>query len=200
MDLIDDEKKLAKKAIEDETFLSKVLEGILSKKDEIRSHSFNTLMIISEQYPKSLYSKWDYFADLLDSDNHFHRYMAINLIANLTKVDIKNEFNQIFDKYFCNIEGTRTMVAGQAALNSGKIAKVKPNLQSKITNKLLNIDKTHKGKQTELIKAYAIDAFDQYFEVSSDQKRILEFVNAQLNSESPKTRKRAEEFLKKRKK
>jgi hypothetical protein len=195
-----DEKKLAKKAIEDEKLLSELLEKILSKKDEIRSHSFKTLMIISEQYPKKLYSKWDYFADMLDSENHYHRYMAINLIANLAKVDIKNEFNQIFDKYFCNIGGKRTMVAGQAALNSGKIAKVKPELRSNITNRLLNIDKIHQGKQTELIKAYAVDAFDEYFEVSSDQEKILAFVNAQLNSESPKTRKKAEEFLKKRKK
>ena len=190
-------RKLAKKGVEAEK-LSKALEGILSKKDEIRSNSFKVLMHLSEEQPKVLYPKWDYLANLLDSDNHYHRYISINILANLAVVDTKNKFDKIFDKYFSNIDGDRTMVAGQAALNSGKIAKTKPNLQTKITNRLLNIEKTHKGKQIELIKAYTIEAFKEYFEESSDKNKILDFVEAQLVSESPKTRKLAKEFLKKK--
>jgi hypothetical protein len=190
-------RKLAKKGIEAEK-LSKALEGILSKKDEIRSNSFKVLMHLSEEQPKVLYPKWDYLANLLDSNNHYQRYISINILANLAVVDTQNKFDKIFDKYFSNIDGDRTMVAGQAALNSGKIAKTKPNLQTKITNRLLNIEKTHKGKQIELIKAYTIEAFNEYFEESSDKNKILDFVEAQLKSESPKTRKLAMEFLKKK--
>ena len=190
-------RKLAKKGVEAEK-LSKALEGILSKKDEIRSNSFKVLMHLSEEQPKVLYPKWDYLANLLDSDNHYQRYISINILANLAVVDTKNKFDKIFDKYFSNIDGDRTMVAGQTALNSGKIAKTKPNLQTKITNRLLNIEKTHKGKQIELIKAYTIEAFNEYFEESSDKNKILDFVDAQLESESPKTRKLAKEFLKKK--
>ena len=190
-------RKLAKKGVEAEK-LSKALEGILSKKDEIRSNSFKVLMHLSEEQPKVLYPKWDYLANLLDSDNHYQRYISINILANLAVVDAKNKFDKIFDKYFSNIDGDRTMVAGQTALNSGKIAKAKPNLQTKITNRLLNIEKTHKGKQIELIKAYTIEAFNEYFEESSDKNKILDFVEAQLESKSPKTRKLAKEFLKKK--
>jgi hypothetical protein len=190
-------RKLAKKGVEAEK-LSKALEGILSKKDEIRSNSFKVLIHLSEEQPKVLYPKWDYLANLLDSDNHYQRYISINILANLAAVDTKNKFDKIFDKYFSNIDGDRTMVAGQAALNSGKIAKTKPNLQTKITNRLLNIEKTHKGKQIELIKAYTIEAFNEYFEESSDKNKILDFVKTQLESESPKTRKLAKEFLKKK--
>jgi hypothetical protein len=189
-------RKLAKKGVEAEK-LSKALKGILSKKDEIRSNSYKVLIHLSEEQPKVLYPKWDYLANLLDSDNHFQRYISINILANLAAVDTKNKFDKIFDKYFSNIDGDRTMVAGQAALNSGKIAKTKPNLQTKITNRLLNIEKTHKGKQIELIKAYTIEAFNEYFEESSDKNKILDFVEAQLESKSPKTRKLANEFLKK---
>ena len=67
--------------------------------------------------------------------------------------------------------------------------------QTKITNKLLNIDKTHRGKQTDLMKAYAIEAFNEYFEEASDKEKILDFVKAQLESKSPKTRKVAKEFF-----
>ena len=141
-------------------------------------------------------SKWDFLADLLNSDNHFHRYIVINLLANLASVDKNNKFEEIFDRYFNNIESNRTMVAGQTALNSGKIAKEIPNLRLKITNILLNIDKIHQGKQTELLKGYAIVAFNEYFKETDDKKEILRFVKAQLNSNSPKTKKVAKEFLK----
>ena len=191
-----DVKSLAKNAIKDEKLLSELLEGILSKKDETRFNSHQILMYISEEYPKVLYPKWDYLAELLDSDNHYHRHISINLLANLVMADTENKFEEIFDKYFSNIDGDRTMVAGQAALNSGKIAKAKPNLQTKITDKLLNIDKTHRGKQTDLMKAYAIEAFNEYFEEASDREKILDFVKAQLEGKSPKTRKVAKEFLK----
>jgi hypothetical protein len=189
-------RNLEKKALEEE--LSRAMDGIMSKKDEIRSDSFRILKRISEEQPNALYPKWDYLADLLDSDNHFQRYISINLLANLAKVDVQNRFEKIFDKYFANIEGERTMVAGQAALNSGKIAKAKPKLQAKITTVLLNIEKTHQGKQVELIKAYAVEAFNEYFKESSDKNKILDFVKAQLESKSPKTRKVAQEFLKKK--
>ena len=88
------------------------------------------------------------------------------------------------------------IVAGHLAANSGKIAKAKPELQVKITNKLLNIDKTNQ-KHKDLVKAGAIEAFDKYFEEAKNKNKILEFVKDQLNSKSPKTRKTAKEFLKK---
>jgi len=47
----------------------------------------------------------------------------------------------------------------------------------------------------ELIKASVIEAFDEHFEEAESKGKIREFVRGQLNSESPKTRKRAKEFL-----
>jgi hypothetical protein len=176
--------------------ISEALEGILSKKDEIRSNSFKILMHVSEEQPEILYPKYGYLANLLDSDNHYQRYISINILANLAVIDTENKFERIFDKYFSSIDGNRTMVAAQAALNAGKIAKAKPNLQKKITERLLNIEKTHKGKQIDLIKAYVIEAFNEYFAESSDKNEILDFVKAQLESKSPKTRKLAKKFLK----
>jgi len=63
------------------------------------------------------------------------------------------------------------MVAGQATLNAGKIAKAKPNLQTKITTTLLNVDQIHQGKQTELMKAYAIEALNDYVAEIADKEK-----------------------------
>jgi hypothetical protein len=188
---------IIKKVIKDKKLLNKLLQEILSKKDEIRTRNYKILLKISKTHPSIMYSKWYFLVDLLDSDNHFHRYIAINLIANIISVDIDNKFNEIFDIYFGNIEGNRTMVAGQTVLNSGKIAKEIPNLRLKIINILLNIDKIHQGKQTELLKGYAIEAFNDFFDEILDKKDILIFVKTQLNSNSPRTKKIAKEFLEK---
>jgi len=193
----DPEYETAKKAIEDPKLLSKLLDGILSKEDEIRYPSFKALLIISEENPELLYPKWDFFAGLIGSYNSYTKLIGLRLIANLTRIDTENKFERIFDKYYKILDQDKTMTAGHIAGNSGKIAKAKPELQSKITSRLLNIDKTHQGRQKELIKSYAIEAFDEYYGESKDKRKINKFIKQQLESESPKTRKKAKEFIEK---
>lgn len=154
---------MAVEALQDKEVLSELSEGILSKKDVIRFNSFKALLLISEEHPEALYPKWDFFEDLLDSDNNYLKYVAIYPIANLTRVDTENRFEQIFNEYYSILDDERTMTAARLAANSGKIAEAKPKLRSKITNRLLNIDKAHRGKHKELIKDYAVEAFNEYF-------------------------------------
>jgi hypothetical protein len=187
---------IAKKALKDEKILSGLLEGILSKNEIIRSNCFKVLMLLSEKHPLLLYSKWDYFVELLYNDNAFLKFMAVQLIANLTNIDKENKFNKIFNKYY-DLLNDSVIVAGHITANSGKIARAKPELQIKITNKLLNIDKTSQ-KHKDLIKSGAIESFSEYFNESKERKKIIEFVKKQLNCESPKTRKAANKFLKER--
>ena len=186
---------LVQKALNDNKVLSELLEGILSKDDTLRYNSFNVLLLISEKYSEVLYPKWEFFADMITSDNSYRKLIAVRLIANLVRIDKENKFEKIFNKYYSILDGEKTMTAAHLAANSGKIAKAKPQLRPKITSRLLNIDKTHRGKQKELIKGYAMEAFDGYFQEAENQSEIIEFVKKQLNSNSPKTRKIAEKFL-----
>lgn len=188
---------LAEKALNNNKVLLELLEGILSKDDKLRYNSFNVLLFISETHPEILYSEWEFFVDLINSNNSYRKLIAIRLIANLVIIDKENKFDKIFTKYYSILDDEKTMTAAHLAANSGKIAKAKPQLRPKITTRLLNIDKTHQGKQKELIKGYIIEAFDQYFEEAEYQSEIIEFVKNQLSSGSPKTRKIAEKFLEK---
>ena len=189
---------LAKRVLEDIEVPPELLDGILAKKDFIRFNSFKVLLFISEEHPEVLYPRWDFFATLLDSDNSYQQYIAIYLITNLTRVDDSARLEGIFDKLYSILDGEGTITAAHLARNSGKIARAKPKLRSRITERLLNIDRNHRGKQKELIKGHAIEAFDEYFEEAENQPEILEFVRKQLQSQSPKTRKLAREFLEKR--
>jgi hypothetical protein len=190
------EDKQAELAVKDEKVIQELLDGVLSKKDAVRYGSFKALNILSEKHPEKLYGKWDFFADLMRSDNTHHKYIAIYIIANLTKADDQNKFEKLFDAYYGLLGDKSVIPPAHVAVNSGKIALAKPKLQTEITNRLLDIDATVQ-KHKDLVKASAIEAFDAYFKKSKDQERIIEFVKAQLNCESPKTRKMAAAFLKK---
>jgi hypothetical protein len=184
-----------KEAIKAEKSLPELLEALKSKDDTERYGSFEVLLRLSEEQPELLYPSWNFLADMLDSDNAYWKLSAVRLIANLTRADGENRFEKIFDKYY-NLLNDSVIVAGHITANSGKIAQAKPKLQAKITDKLLDIDKTSQ-KHKDLVKAGAIDSFGEYFAESKDKKRITEFVKQQLDCESPKTRKKAREFLKK---
>ncbi|MBN1357874.1 hypothetical protein JW988_03800 [Candidatus Bathyarchaeota archaeon] len=187
---------LAEMALEDEKVLQEAFDGVLSKKDVVRQNSYQTLNFLSEKHPESVYGRWDFFANLIRKGNSFHKYIAIWIIANLTKTDPENKFEKIFDDYYGLLGDKSVIPAGHVAAKSGIIALAKPELQSEITNRLLDIDNIVQ-RHKDLVKASAIESFDAYFEESKDQKRITEFVKAQLNCESPKTRKIAKDFLEK---
>jgi len=65
-----------------------------------------------------------------------------------------------------------------------------------ITRRLLSIDTTMQ-KHKDLVKAYAIEAFNEYFGEAENKREILNFVREQLGSASPTTRKKAKQFLRK---
>jgi hypothetical protein len=82
----------------------------------------------------------------------------------------------------------------------GFIYHARPDLQSKIITSLLDIDKTkHLPGRKDLLKADIIIVFDQLFDTLSpnSKKKVSAFVESQLESSSPKTRKAAKDFGKK---
>ena len=188
----------ANKALDDEQLLSELLDGLKSKKETLRYNCFKVLMLISEGHGGVLYRKWDYFVEQLSSDNTYWRISALQLIANLTRTDSENKFEKIFDKYYALLDDKSMIPAAYIAGASGKIIKAKPELETKITTRLLKIDETHHDpERRDLIKSYAIESFSECFEETKNKKEIIEFVKKQLSSKSLRTRKKAKEFLKK---
>ncbi|MEJ2704402.1 MAG: hypothetical protein P8Z79_18355 [Sedimentisphaerales bacterium] len=188
---------IAEKAITDQQLRSELLGNLRSKNETVRYNSHKVLFLISEEKPEILYSSWDTLAELLDSDNTYHKLCAVQLLANLTRADKGKKFEKLFNKYYSLLDDKSFITAAYVAQASGTIANAKPALQTKITNRLLDIDKTHhEQERKDLAKASVIEAFGQYYQHVKSKKRILEFIERQLNCQSPKTRKRAKEFLK----
>jgi hypothetical protein len=190
-----DIKELAQKALTDNVLIHELLNGIVSKDNTTRSNSFNVLQIVSAEKPEILYPQWDYFHKMLISKNNYHKYIAIYILADLTRVDKENKFEDIFEDYYGILAGDKIMTASHVALNSSKIALNKPELQSKILDRLLDIDNIHQGRQNELLKSYVIEALRKMYPEIRDKERVANFIEDQMDSSSPKTRDLAACFL-----
>lgn len=186
------------KASKDKSILNEVVNGVSSDKAKIKYGCSKALRILSETHPEIVYPKWNSIVDMLDYDNTFLRAGAVNVIANLTKVDSKNKFEKLFNRYYELMNDKSMITTANLVGMSGVIALAKPRLETKITSKLLSIDRTHHSSECKnVIKGGAIKAFDEYFEESRSKKKILDFVKEELKNTRPSTRKQAEKFLKK---
>jgi hypothetical protein len=133
---------------------------------------------------------------LLRSHSTYFKLRGANLIAAVVCVDSDNRFERIFDEYYDLLDGRSVIAAAYIAGNSGKIATAHPEIQGRITDRLLNTDQTHHPpERKDLIKGHAVEALGEYFQASADKAAILEFVGGQLESRNPRTRKKAKEFL-----
>jgi len=190
-----DVKGIAEKALKNDDLISELVKNLKSQEETVRYNSYKILLHITEVKPDVLYSSWDFLKDMLDSKNTYWRSSSAQLLGNLTAVDSKNKFEKIFDKYY-DLLNDSVIIACHLASNSGKIVKAKPNLETEITNKLLDLEKsTHKHK--DLIIGGAIEAFNEFFEESIYKNKIMNFVYNQKDSSSPKTRKIVKEFIRK---
>jgi len=184
-----------KKTMKKPDMINHLLEGLISKNETYRYNCFKVLDIVSEKKPDLLYPHWDFFIEHLRSDNQYHKMSAVLLIASLTAVDTGKKFEKIFDEYYSNLKSEKTVVPIYIMKSSGKIVNNKPKLERKITDLLLNIEKIYPGKQVELVKAAVIESFSDFYKNAEKKHEIIGFVKKQLDSESPKTRKTAREFI-----
>ncbi len=183
-----------------ENVIEEALKGLQSDNARIRDQHFYTLLQISEQSPDHIYPAWDILVTILRKPEVSNKYAAVHLLANIVPVDNENRFEQIFDEFYQLLSHESPVVSPHIAGTAGKIMRAKPHLQPEITSMLLNIDNVNRCRHPELLKSYVIEAFDDCFELipGKKQEQVMEFVKRQISSESPKTRKKAKEFLKKR--
>ena len=182
--------------------LTPVFEGVLSDKARVKFGCAKILFIMSKKHPKKLYTKIDFFIELLDHENNIIKWNAIDILANLTVVDKKEKFEDIFSKYYDLIDDDAMVTVAHVVENSGVIAKAKPSLTKPITDNLLKIEKLKvKPKLTSecknILYGKTINAFDSYYDQIENKKEVLSFVKRQLKSTRLSTKVKAEKFLKK---
>jgi len=192
---------LAQKVKGDFDLLPEIFKGISSTNPRIKYGCAKIISLISEEKPEKLYPKIDFFVELLDSGLKIVKWNAMDVLANLTKVDTKNKFDAIFDRYYGLLYGEDLITVAHVVDNSGKIAKAKPHLTQKITSELLkmeNIPTTpHLTQECKnILLGKAILTFGMFFDQIENKNDVISFVKRQLYNSRNATKVKAEKFLK----
>ena len=194
--------QLFKKVIQNDELIPGLLKGISSPKPAIRYGCAKILMDLSEEKPGQLYPYMDFFIALLDSKYRILTWNAIIIIANLTKVDTENRFDDIFEKYYSLLDNEYMVTVANVVGNSGKIALAKPHLTNQIVEKLLTVEKIsttpHLSSECKrVIAEHAIKTFDLFFPQITQKENVFSFVKKHLKSSRKTLQIESENFLKK---
>lgn len=188
---------LSDKVLRNTDLLPEIFNGISSANPRIKFKSAKILRILSEKNPKMLYSKMDFFINLLNSENNILKWEAIDVIGNLSSVDSKNMFDKIFGNFYDLLSDESMITAGHVIDNSGKIARAKPHLQNKITKELLKVEKIQyeTSECRNILLGKVILSFSQYIGQVDNKEKMISLVKRQLKNSRKATRAKAEKFL-----
>lgn len=187
-------------AIEDEKVRNEiVLHMRMNTSIMVYYHCYYIVDKASQKKPELFYSYWSEIAQLLHHDNSYHRYFALEIIGNLTKVDQENQFTEIEDDYFGRINDAKFLIGNCCVKNLQKIYRHKPEYRERIIETLLDIDNLNEytEKQKGVLKADVLEIFDEFYEETPRRDEINEFIRAEVNCISPKTRIKAKELIEK---
>lgn len=193
---------LANLAAEDAQLLDALLQGIGPARTPtlVRENSAAALRLLAREHPGVLLRHWDYFMELLRNGNGFSMLPAVHIIADLVRLDDAGRFERSFGLFYDLLDDRSVMIASHVAGVSGKIARHKSALCSRIVAALLRIDATHhESGRKELVKSYIIESLVECIDLlddAEDRNTVIAFVQAQLVSESPRTKKAARAALK----
>lgn len=158
-------------------------------------HCYEIILQASREKPELFYPSWDVFANLLDHPNSYHRDFGLNLIGNLVGIDERNYFSEIADRYYSHINDAKFMTACYCLRNFYQIYQNKIEQRETILDLLLEIDQrcSFTPTQTALMKYGVLEIFEKIYTslTPDDQTRLANFIRAQTDCLSPKTRRKA---------
>lgn len=190
--------------INDNGNIDLLIDTIKKEKGSIKFGCEKALRLVSERHPELIYPYFEFFVELMDSENSFLKWGAILTIANLTAVDENGKFETAFEKYYSFIKGPQIAAAGNVIGSSIKIAENLPKLTDRIVDEILKVgDATYIYKEEVSSEcknvAYqeAINAFYMLYDKTSRKKEVMDFVARQLDNERAKASAAARKFMKK---
>jgi hypothetical protein len=193
---------LYKKVEHDFSLVPILIHGLSSPRPTVKYSCGKVLMDLSAKYPQTLYPNMEEVIKLIESKYRILTWNGIFIIANLAKVDDKQKFDSIFDRYFGLLENDYMVTVANVVINSGKIVLAKPYLNAKVTRELLLVEDigitphlTEECKRVIIEKT--IQTFSLFFgKLEKELKvEIYAFVKRQLSSPRETLRKETELFL-----
>jgi hypothetical protein len=114
-------------------------ESLSSPTARTRFRAAKLLVEASRQSPGVLYSRFDFFVQLLDADNRILRWNAVRILGNLAAADHENKLDALLDRLFAPIPGPEMITAANAIAAAAAVALAKPHLADRIATEVLKV-------------------------------------------------------------
>jgi hypothetical protein len=189
-------------AIENTTIINSLFEIVLTETSSIKYVCTKIIRMVSEQKPELIYPYFEDIFKWLHHKNSFIKWDGILTLSNLSAVDYEDKFGVIYQDYFALIQDPQMITAANVIGNAWKIVLAKPELESDITRRLLEVPKIiymNKGEPSPecncIVCGQVLECFEHYFDFSRNQAAMINFAEVQLRSHRKAVAKNAEKFL-----
>lgn len=175
------------------------LNEFFSKTAKIKYASAKKAIAISKEGPSELYPDFDFFVELLNSENQIIKWTAIQVIGNLSKVDKKKKVDKLLPRLIGFLNCGKMITANNTILVLSEIVLNKPEYQKMIFKEFIKVE--HYNYDTLECRNVAlgkvVSALGKFKDEIKDRKDILEFLERQTNNTRASVKKRAIKLLEK---
>jgi len=175
------------------------LNDFFSKTAKIKYASTKKAIAISKEDPSVLYPDFDFFIELLISENQIIKWTAIQIIGNLSKVDKKKKVDKLLPKMIGFLNCGKMITANNAILALSEIALNKPEYQEKIFKELIKVG--HYNYDTLECRNVALGkvvlSLSKFKDEIKNQKDIHEFLEMQTHNNRFSVKRKAIKLLEK---
>ena len=178
--------------------IAEVLAGVGAKRAGVRFGASKALRILSERVPELIYPHFDFFAALLDHDNHILQWNATLTLANLARVDREAKIEAILDRYLDLIAGPNLISAANAIRGAAIIGVAQPHLVKRIVTRIMRVERAEYATPEcrNVAIGHALKALEQLVDLLPDRRTVRLFAARQLGNRRPATSAKARKFLK----
>ena len=178
------------------------LKDLSSDKARVKYACAKQAIAVSQNCPEDLYSDFDFFARLLNSDNNILKWTAIKVVGNLSKIDNKRKVDEILFSLIALLSNKTMITAANAIGALSQIAKNKPEHRQEILKALLEVEKAkyyRKGclspECRNVALGHVIKSFDKFGKEVFEREDVKAFLKRQTDNTRPKVRQLSEKLL-----
>lgn len=173
------------------------LADLFSKEPKVKFACAKRLLQISKDNPRSIYSDFDFFVGLLESDNNIIKWTAIDIIGNLAKVDHENKVDKQVKKLTEFLNSGKLITANHAIGALSQIALTKPEYLENFVKEVLKVEKyTYDTDECRNIAiGKVILALENHISEIKNRKDVIKFLQRQTKNTRHATAKKAEKLL-----
>lgn len=174
------------------------LEKLNSKNPKIKYGFAKELLKTGSEKPEQLYEHFDYWAELMTSDNNILKWTAIDIIGYLSAVDKDNRIDGLMTDLIKFLHGGVLITCNHSIFALGLISKNKPYLKEIIIKELIatSQDKFETRECKNIATGKVLEAIKPFAPDIKNNKSVMTFIENATKSERNSTKKKAEQLLK----